>query len=411
MTGPLLHPGRSTLRRTATWVALVGTSALALTGCRFQGAASFPLPGGVGGGGYQVKIEFSDVLDLVPQSSVKVNDVTVGSVRKIELSPGGYTAVVTVSIKTDVVLPENADAALRQTSLLGEKFVSLDQPATASGRLRDGMYIPLARTQRNADIEEVLGALSLVLNGGSLEQLQVINSELTKALKGREGKVRDFLTQLTGFISGLDRQKGQIVNALDGLDRLTSRLAAQRQTLDVALRDLPQGASVLADERVQLTKVLAGLSNLGTVATRVIQGTQQNTIAVLKALQPILRQLSGAGKDLPNALELLTTYPFPRTVALPNGKGGIRGDYANLFATVDGTPADLVNNLLRNTPLGPVLPGGGTVPRLPTVPTLPAVPKLPAVPAPPAVPGLGGLPGGLAGSPGDLDRLLFGGLA
>ena len=407
MTGPLLRPRGSTFRRTASWVALVSTSALALTGCKFQGAASFPLPGGVGGGGYQVKIEFSDVLDLVPQSSVKVNDVTVGSVKKIELAPGGYTAVVTVSIKKDVVLPENADAALRQTSLLGEKFVSLNQPAVASGRLRDGMYIPLARTQRNADIEEVLGALSLVLNGGSLEQLQVINSELTKALKGRESQVRDFLVQLTGFVSGLDAQKGQITNALDGLDRLTSRLAAQKQTLDVALRDIPQGASVLADERAQLTKVLAGLSNLGTVATRVIQGTQQNTIADLRSLQPILTQLSAAGKDLPNALELITTYPFPRTVALPNGKGGIRGDYANLFATVDGNPTDLLKNLLGNKPPGAAPPGGGTVP-LPTVPKPPGLPPLPKVPA---APGLGGLPGGLASSSGDLDRLLFGGFA
>ena len=169
----------SRLRASAAIVA----SAALLSGCGFKGAASLPLPGGVGGG-YEVKVEFTDVLDLVPQSAVKVNDVTVGRVEDIELSTGGYTAVVTVSVKDDVVLPENATATLRQTSLLGEKFVSLVAPPGGTGRLREGMYIPLSRTERNADIEEVLGALSLVLNGGSVEQLQVINSELTKALAG-----------------------------------------------------------------------------------------------------------------------------------------------------------------------------------------------------------------------------------
>ncbi|MGZ6825376.1 MAG: MCE family protein [Mycobacteriales bacterium] len=405
------------LPRTARWSALACTGALLLTGCNFS-AANVTLPGGVGGG-YQVKIEFSDVLDLVPQSSVKVNDVTVGSVKKIELSPGGYTAVVTVSVKKDVLLPENTDASLRQTSLLGEKFVSLNVPADPSGRLRDGMYIPLSRTTRNADIEEVLGALSLVLNGGSLEQLQVINSELTNALKGRETQVRDFLTQLTGFVGGLDAQKGQITRALDGLDRLSGKLAAQKQVLDVALRDLPKGTAVLADERAQLTKVLAGLNNLGTVATRVIQGTQQNTIADLRALQPILTQLAAAGKDLPNALELLTTYPFPKTIgpSTYNGKqlqGGIRGDYANLFVTVDGNPTDLLNNLLPTNPLGGLVPGTGgttTTPTVPTVPTLPGVPTVPKVPTLPTLPGLGGLTGGLAGSSPDLDALLLGGLS
>ncbi|MGZ6791451.1 MAG: MCE family protein [Mycobacteriales bacterium] len=405
------------LPRTARWSALACTGALLLTGCNFS-ASNVTLPGGVGGG-YQVKIEFSDVLDLVPQSSVKVNDVTVGSVKKIELSPGGYTAVVTVSVKKDVLLPENTDASLRQTSLLGEKFVSLNVPADPSGRLRDGMYIPLSRTTRNADIEEVLGALSLVLNGGSLEQLQVINSELTNALKGRETQVRDFLTQLTGFVGGLDAQKGQITRALDGLDRLSGKLAAQKQVLDVALRDLPKGTAVLADERAQLTKVLAGLNNLGTVATRVIQGTQQNTIADLRALQPILTQLAAAGKDLPNALELLTTYPFPKTIgpSTYNGKklqGGIRGDYANLFVTVDGNPTDLLNNLLPTNPLGGLVPGTGgttTTPTVPTVPTLPGVPTVPKVPTLPTLPGLGGLTGGLAGSSPDLDALLLGGLS
>ena len=381
------------LRRVATWTALVGLTALGTAGCKFEGAASFPLPGGVGGNGYQVAIEFTDVLDLVPQSSVKVNDVTVGTVKKIELT--GYTARVTVAIQKNVVLPQNATAALRQTSLLGEKFVSIDRPTDARGTLRAGDTIGLDRTTRNADVEEVLGALSLVLNGGSIEQLQVINSELTKALKGRESQVRDFLTQLNGFIGGLDAQKGQIIHALEGLDRLSSRLAAQRGVLATALQDIPKGTAVLADERSQLTQVLAALNRLGSVATRVIAGTQQNTVADLRALQPILGQLANAGKDLPNSLELLTTYPFPRTT-----DRGIRGAYANLFITVDPS----TQNILPGPLPTPTLP----VP-LPTV-TLPV--PLPSVtlpvPAPPAGPTLPGLPRALG--PSDLDLLLLGAL-
>jgi phospholipid/cholesterol/gamma-HCH transport system substrate-binding protein len=399
------------MRRLRTPVALLG-AALLLSGCQFRGAASLPLPGGVGGG-YEVKIEFTDVLDLVPQSSVKVNDVTVGSVKKIELGPGGYTAVVTASIKKGLVLPGNATASIRQTSLLGEKFVSLDVPSAPTGTLRDGMYIPLSRTERNADIEEVLGALSLVLNGGSLEQLQIINSELTKALSGREPQVRAFLTQLSSFMGGLDAQKVHIVNALNGLDRVSAKLAANRQTLDVALRDLPKGAAVLADERAQLTKLLTGLSNLGTVATRVIQASQQSTIADLRALQPVLGQLAASGQDLPNALELLTTFPFPKTVASPTGKGGMRGDYANLFVTLDSSVQDLINNLTGGLPIAlPTLAPQSKASAAPRAsaaasaasphPRVPLVtPSLPAVP----LPDLGG-----SVQVVDLVELLLGGL-
>ena len=72
---------------------------------------------------YRVTVQFADVLDLVPQSAVKVGDVTVGSVEKITLD--GWTARVTVRLKDSVSLPDNATAELKQTSLLGEKYVSL----------------------------------------------------------------------------------------------------------------------------------------------------------------------------------------------------------------------------------------------------------------------------------------------
>jgi phospholipid/cholesterol/gamma-HCH transport system substrate-binding protein len=408
--------------RTRRLAAVLAAGALALSGCSFKGASSFHLPGGASGP-FKVRVEFKDVLDLVPQSAVKVNDVTVGSVSKIELkhdAAQGFYALVTCDVKKDVRLPQNTFARLRQTSLLGEKFVSLEPPeqkAQWEGSFHSGDTITLAsgRTAENADIEEVLGALSLVLNGGSLEQLNTINAELNKALTGRESQVRDFLTQLTGFVKGLDAQKTQITAALDGLDRLTGKLAAQKQVLDVALRDLPKGTAVLADERAQLTKMLTGLNNLGTVATRVIQSTRANTVADLQSLQPILTQLAKAGNDLPNALELLTTYPFPRTIGpgTYRGKkiqGGIRGDYANLFISVDadivGTIGNLTGVQLPPQPLTtPKTKDGKPVINLPKLPVVSSK----ATPVPPAVRDL--TERMADGRQTSLELLLFGGFA
>jgi phospholipid/cholesterol/gamma-HCH transport system substrate-binding protein len=359
----------------------------------------------------------------VPQSAVKVNDVTVGSVSKIELkhdATQGFYALVTCDVKKDVRLPQNTFARLRQTSLLGEKFVSLEPPeekARWEGSFHSGDTITLAsgRTAENADIEEVLGALSLVLNGGSLEQLNTINAELNKALTGRESQVRDFLTQLTGFVKGLDAQKTQITAALDGLDRLTGKLAAQKQVLDVALRDLPKGTAVLADERAQLTKMLTGLNNLGTVATRVIQSTRANTVADLQSLQPILTQLAKAGNDLPNALELLTTYPFPRTIGpgTYRGKkiqGGIRGDYANLFISVDADIVGTIGNLtgVQLPPLPLTTPKTKDGKPIVNLPKLPVVSSK-AAPVPPAVRDL--TERMADGQQTSLELLLFGGFA
>ena len=54
-------------------------AALVLTGCSFD-PYKLPLPGGpdVGSDPITITAQFRDVLDLVPDSTVKVDDVTVG---------------------------------------------------------------------------------------------------------------------------------------------------------------------------------------------------------------------------------------------------------------------------------------------------------------------------------------------
>ena len=110
---------------------LVIAASLMLTGCEFD-VYKLPLPGGpdVGSDPMVVKVKFVDVLDLVPKSTVKVNDVSVGQVTDVSLD--GWTAEVTLEMRNDIELPDNAIAEIRQTSLLGEKFVSLSPPTDVS---------------------------------------------------------------------------------------------------------------------------------------------------------------------------------------------------------------------------------------------------------------------------------------
>ncbi|MFB9237560.1 MCE family protein [Plantactinospora siamensis] len=338
--------------------------ALLPAGCGLPDLADLPLPGGApAGDGYTVTAEFGDVLDLVPHAAVKVDDVTVGSVEKISLA--GWTARVRLRVDRTVRLPGNATAAVRQSSLLGEKFVSLAAPATEKpdGQLGDGAVIPLARTSRGAEVEEVLAALGLLLNGGGLAQLKTITQELGTALDGREPAARDALRQLDTLVGGLDRQKADLVRALDALDRLTSRLAAQRQVIGDATDALAPGLTVLAQQRAQLTAALTALGELGRVGTRVIDRSRDDTLASLRALRPILDQLVRAGDNLPRSLEFMLTYPFP-----PNVNGAVVGDFVNLSATVDLDAASILANLVAapaaRTPVAGRTPavGRGTAP-------------------------------------------------
>jgi phospholipid/cholesterol/gamma-HCH transport system substrate-binding protein len=328
---------------------------LVLSGCGFS-PYKLPLPGGadLGSHPYTVKVQFRDVLDLVPQSAVRINDIAVGKVTDIKLN--GWTAVVTIKVNGGSKLPDNTEATIRQTSLLGEKFVSLAPPKTgARGTLSNGDTIPLDRSGRNPEIEEVLGAASLLFNGGGLEKTNTIVKELNNALGGNEPEVKELINSTTSFISQLDDNKDALLTSLEKINRLAVATNDQKAAITGALDDLPEALRVVNGQRDDLVKLLQSLSRLSDVATGVIRDSKADTVANLRALVPTLTNLTKAGDDLAYATKALLTYPFSdgfvgNTYAAASGtcqdadaskglpevkKGACFGDFANLSLGLD----------------------------------------------------------------------------
>ncbi|MFW6775913.1 MCE family protein [Nocardioides sp. CPCC 205120] len=309
---------------------LAGTA----TGCGLLegGVYDAPLPGGadVGDDPMTLTVEFDDVLDLVPQSAVKVDDVPVGRVSSIRLADDGLGAEVELLVNSDVELPAGTSARLQQTSLLGEKYVSLDRPAqpVAGAPLDSGARIARADTDQAAQVEQVLGALSLVLNGGGIAQFQEISREL-QAISGDDpGQVRAFLQQLDGLVTQLDERKGSITAVIDSLAALSGTLEEHEAEIVSALDGLHPGLEALEAQRPQLVAMLESLESLSTIAVDTLDTAQDDIVADLQLLAPVLEQLAAAGTALPDALGILLTYPFPDAVV-----GAIRGDYLNVFVT------------------------------------------------------------------------------
>jgi len=377
--------------RSVAAVVLTGVLLTVTAACDFDGAYDLPLPAGVevGDDPFEVTAEFRDVISLVPKSEVRVDDVAVGQITDVRRS--GWHAEVTMVLQKDVRLPDDAIAQIRQTSLLGEKYVALLPPAGGgSGRLSEGDHIPLARTGRNPEVEEVLGALSLLLHGGGIAQLQTVSHELNAVMNGRQQRIGDMFRELDTLIGSLDRQRAQIFRAMEALNRLTRTLNAERRTFTEALDTMGPALKVLADQRRQLVGMLQGLSDLGRVGTRVVNRTSENTLAALRHLQPILTRLVEAGDALPRSIELIVSFPFP-----DEALEVIQGDFANTSARVNLDIAELYHNFSGGDRL-PVpkvpLPDVGLpdlkLPKPPGGPSLPT-PSLPSPSIPtPQVPGL-----------------------
>lgn len=208
----------------------------------------------------------------------------------------------------------------------------------------------------------------MLLNGGGVNQLKTITTELNKALAGREPQMRSMLGRVNTLVTDLDDHKKDITDALDGVNRLSATLATRKQDVGTVLTGLSPGLKVLEKQRGSLLTMLRSLDTLSTVAVDTVNKSKADMIADLKALAPSLKALADSGRALPDSLQVLLTYPFTDEVLR-----GVKGDYLNVYLDVTAMPGTQII-----PPIVPAAPpesgtGASTTARALPLP-LPAVP-------------------------------------
>lgn len=338
------------MRRFAGWPrlrTLVAAILLVVPGCGWQGVNSLPLPGTEGGGpdSFEVQAQLPEVANIQRNSRVRVGDVTVGTITKIELQ--GWHALVTMRLDGDVELPENTVAKVGQTSLLGSYHIELSAPTDAApqGRLHNGSVIPLSSASVYPSTEETLGAVAMLLNGGGMGQLQDITEAFSTAWANRGTDLRGVIEQFDRFVTVLDAQKDDITAAMESLNGLVSQLADQQPVLEHALATLPGALTVLADRRTELVESTRQLGIFLALASDVVNRSSADLAGELEDLAPVMQGLADAGSSMTRTLSLLLTYPYVKEDLHKYQ----RGDYGNLSAVVDLTLSRLDANLLTGT--------------------------------------------------------------
>ena len=327
--------------------ALVAVLLLMLPGCGWRGLNSLPLPGtqGRGDDSYTVQAQLPDVVTIQQNARVRVADVNVGNVTRIEVQD--WHALVTMRINGDVHLPANAVARVGQTSLLGSMHIELAPPSDEAprGELTNGSVISLSAANNYPTTEQTLASVSVLLNGGGLGQLQEINQAFAKALAGRENDMRSLLVQLDTFITGLNSQTTDIIAATENLNSLAGQFAAQDKAVDNALSTIPQALAVLADSRTKLSDAITALGQFSAIATSTVTQSREALVANLRSIAPVLRSLADAGPALTRGLDFLSTYPWVKST-IPNW---FRGDFANITLVIDLTLSRLDSGLFTGT--------------------------------------------------------------
>lgn len=295
---------RASAGRTA---ALLVGAAAALSSCGIS-LQSLPKIGGVSGPTYRLTATFANVVNLPANAQVRVGAFSVGYVSSIAVKD--FQAVVTMKIKDRTRLPVGTTASIRFDTPLGEDFVLLQPPQaprTAGPVLTGGAVIPEQDTSTAPSVEDAFGALGALLNGGGIDQLQTIIDQTNLALAGNQGKIRSLISNLNSTITTFSQNSPSIDTALQAMADLSKTLNQGSSTITTGIGALGPAADVLASETGDLNSLLANLNKLSAAANSIIDASATGTVQSVRALQPLLTQLTGVQQQLGPALSAITS--------------------------------------------------------------------------------------------------------
>ncbi|WP_116373539.1 virulence factor Mce family protein [Mycobacterium sp. MFM001] len=337
------------LVRHRSWQGLVLlVAAVMLSSCGWRGIANVALPGGPGSGAgaYTLYVQVPDTLAINGNSKVMVADVFVGKIRDIQLK--NWVATLTLGVDGNVKLPKNATAKIGQTSLLGTQHIELAAPPNPSPQLlKDGDTIPLKNSSAWPNIERTLASLAMILRGGGISNLEVIQNEVNNILSGRGPQIRAFLGKLDTFTRELNQQRDDITHAIDSTNRLLAYVGNRADVLDRVLTEFPPLIKHFAEKQQLLIDATNALGRLSLAADQYLSETRGPLHQNLQLLQCPLKELGRAAPYLLGTLKILATIPFD----IDTAPKLIRGDFMNASLNLDTTLSTVDNAFLTGTGL------------------------------------------------------------
>lgn len=338
-------------RRRITGTAVIFACLGALvSGCGlrdWRGLNSLSLPGTVGSGedSFTIQAQMPDINAIQPNSRVRIGDATVGHITKVELQ--GWHALVTMRLENTVKLPENSTAKIGLSSILGSQHIELSPPKGVPpvGHLHQGSLIPLSHSAAFPTVEQTLAAVSAVLNGGGVGQIQDITESLSTAFRGREQDLRSVIAELDRFSKHFNETTPDIIAASESLNKVAGTFAANQPVLDKALKTVPEALALLNSERDNLAEAADQLGRFAQRVVTTVDQTKESLVKELKDVGPVLESLANAGPAMTRALSLILTFPFPNETI----EKWQRGDYANMTAIIDLTLSRIDQGIFTGT--------------------------------------------------------------
>ncbi|SHX53075.1 Mce family protein [Mycobacteroides abscessus subsp. bolletii] len=212
------------MKRVVRLSIVCGISAVLLIACAALDVDKLPAVN-QSSGGYNITIEFANVLNLPNRAKVVMDGTKVGEVENVSLA--GTQVNVTTRINSGVEVPTTVHAVLQQATVLGDIYVALDRSPDDQQPVpvKPNGVIPIAQTDSPPQLEDTIASLANFIASGSIQRAQ--NSVIgINRISPLPENIRRISSQAATDLADLSGEMDTVDQWLDGVGQTAHVLAS-----------------------------------------------------------------------------------------------------------------------------------------------------------------------------------------
>jgi phospholipid/cholesterol/gamma-HCH transport system substrate-binding protein len=280
-------------------------------------------------------VELGHASGLSAGDEVRVAGIQVGSVDEVHLE--GTKVVARFAADTDVVLTRDSRAAVKLSSLLGQRYLEV-RPGTA-GRLRPGGTIPVDQTEPAYTLDRFFldsGDELAEFDLGALERaIDVLATDLAGSPEATTAALEGVGT-LSALVATRDRQLDRLLGTTR---EVTDVIRGQQDELLDLVSDADLVMQMVHERRAAIRRLLGDTQVLVREVGALVDRNQRHLRPMLLQLRTLLGVLEENKAELDETLEL--TGPMMRYYANASGDGPWVSVYAPYFLIPDNIACPL----------------------------------------------------------------------
>jgi phospholipid/cholesterol/gamma-HCH transport system substrate-binding protein len=256
--------------------------------------------------GYRFQVSFAEATQLAKEADVRISGVPVGKVKSIEPDKSTGRTVAVIEMRSQYApVRSDANAILRQKTLLGETYVELTPGSPNARTVPENGTLPAAQVSKTVELDEIIRAF----DPKTRRAFQTWMQAQAQGIDGYGRDINDALGNLAPFaedtatlVDVLNRNQGAVQRLVSNSGVVFGALSERQGQLRSLIRNANRVFATTAARDEQLKESFIALPTF----ERESQETVRRLAEFATATNPLVTQLRPAARELSPTLQDLS---------------------------------------------------------------------------------------------------------